>query len=76
MARRLIWTSEKTRGVSYKRATCSYWGWVWEIRPIRGGAYFRPEAFPANKEAVGLEFRNHDCKEFPGGVRRWRLKPT
>ena len=75
MARRLIWATEKTRGAAYRRAGCSHCGWLSEVRPIRGSAYFRPEAFPANWEAIRGEFRSHDCGEFPGGTRKWNVNP-
>ena len=76
MVRRLIWTVEKVRGVPQKRAACWQCGWISEIRGIRGLTYERKSrgGIPANTGATRLEFLSHNCDEFPGGTRRWRIK--
>jgi len=75
MARRLIWTVEKVRGLPHKRAACSQCAWVSEIRGIRGLIYQKQnrKGVPANATAIRFEFLNHNCEEFPGGTRRWNL---
>jgi len=77
MARRMIWAVEKARGIPQKRAVCSQCGWVSEVRGIRGSIYQKQDrrGIPGNTGAIRPEFLNHDCEEFPAGIRKWKAKP-
>jgi hypothetical protein len=73
MERRQIWVVEKIHGVAYRRAACSRCGWVSEMPFYRGA---KRGGTPGNTTAIQREFQSHDCSEFSGGSRRWRVKPT
>jgi len=69
MARRMVWVVEKIHGIPQKRAACSQCGWISEMR------HYGPKGErPTNTGAVRLEFLNHNCEEFPGGIRRWKAE--
>jgi len=58
MARKLIWVSEKTRGVYRKRPACSECGWLGEPRQI-------PLKKPtARKQSRTEEFDCHEMHPF------------
>jgi len=71
MIRRLVWAVEKVHGVPYRRAACSRCAWVSEMPFYRGSS----KGQPRNTGAIRSEFETHECSEFPGGTRRWNIRP-
>jgi len=64
MARRLVWVSEKTRGVYRKRPACSECGWLGEPRQI-------PLEKPtARKQSAREEFNCHECAGAPEAAKK------
>ena len=72
LARRLIVVVEKVHGVPQKRGGCTECGWVSELRVGR----LRNAGSSPGRDSIREEFRNHDCNNFPGGTRKWNVKPT
>jgi hypothetical protein len=72
MAPRLVFVKEKIGrlGVVIKRGACSECGWVSDVRPPR----LIDEI--AENESAHRQFLNHDCDDFPGGPRKWNVRPT